>query len=1150
MLLPAASWADPKKVEAVRKFYKNHGLDFFGDLISDQVDAASDEKRHAKLELLADDARTKALKQLDSLLRGSRGSSMEAELLIRKATLLADRARTASFFQNSSVKSTKLKAPRVYLEESTNVFLEVERKFPKHPRMDVVLFSIGYNYGEMGTSKVDSAFTYYEKTVKKFPESPLVGDARLAMAEILFDKRKFQASVNQLKEIVKSNHPRLKNFALYKMAWSYYNLADLDSAMLSLEKAIDGVNHAEGAQRARIELRKEALNDLSFFYSEKPGLASDVATAAINYFDRVAKTPDSIAEELTAARAKRVQSLKEKKAAIPDEDRDEMQLLEANEQLLRLTNIYREQGKHEHAYIVAGKLIERMSRHPKVVFLYRLRAEAAEKLRKRELVHQELRDFAQLVRRDLPPVKGYEDTLPTLKAESAIDFFSKYSFRETRPDIFTVVWPELPKIKGPDGNREPDPSEEGSLYARNLTTASVPTIRDFAQFFHGEFNKTGNLESAKHASAVYDVAFATFAAPWRAIELPQLFELVFAKAALHFAQKQWALASQDFEWLALRLGNKGHKKDKDFEAAIKSLIASGEGALKEQPKDKTLQEKVLKTYDLYLAAYLNESITKGTEKTTVSSILAASARLNRDMKNQEQALHRALFYTLFFSEEKDAVALAKDATSQLEKAARWEDLRDYANLLLERKGFAGSELAKDLRKSREYANLKLLEQLEENKDWSKASREFEKFAEQNPDSSFVSQALIKAARATIETGDHGEALARLEKATKAPDVAVRTQAWLALEPYYRKAFLWFELGNSYEELLKLKLDSKTRSATEQNLKTIRDLNHTKFIQGGAKVVNSDADVEKTWAEFQRFEKSLGDFFKLRFVKSNNNPQSNFKKKADQHKILNATLEKTVDRTPKSLRGAARLWATIVKTELLGEFAETLETAALPAVLNQATEADRKAYVETIMGNAKELRDQATSLATEILQIALETDCPFNFDQRIYKILEKYSVPFDAEKGSFEKRWTTYWKKRPSLSLESSRDPKKVRTEIRKLGEKLLNESDKEGLRKKAIEIAEKYLELSEYGLAYATAAILKDENKSDDAGIRAARLQHELDFARLPLTQIAPGTLTATQRWDLARYLAAIAKSCSNLGLNEGDCEWFSQAPKVLLRWN
>ena len=154
------SFSDPKQLDKTRKFYKEHGMDFFGDLVSDEQSYLDDEKKHAKIELLADDARTKALSQLDALLKTTSGE-MKAELLLRKAGLIQDRSRTAIYFENNPIKTSKLKSAKVYLNESISIYKQIERDYPGHPRMPVVIFSIAYNYGELRDGSM--AFEYYSR---------------------------------------------------------------------------------------------------------------------------------------------------------------------------------------------------------------------------------------------------------------------------------------------------------------------------------------------------------------------------------------------------------------------------------------------------------------------------------------------------------------------------------------------------------------------------------------------------------------------------------------------------------------------------------------------------------------------------------------------------------------------------------------------------------------------------------------------------------------------------------------------------------------------------------------------------------------------------------------------------------------------------
>lgn len=1125
----ATSNADPRKIEKLRSFYREHNLDFFGDLITDQNDMMADEKRLAKLELLADDARTKALDQLERLLKTARGP-MQAELLIRKASLLSDRARTATYFQNNPLKSSRLKQPQHYLEQSIKTFLIVERDHNKHPKMDIVVFSIAYNYGEL--KRHDEAFRHYQKLVQKFSDSPLIGDARLAMSEILFDKRKFADSLAQLREIVKSEHPRLKNFALYKMAWTYYNMSDLASGIHSLEKVIEGVNQASGIHRARLELRKEALHDLVAFYAESPDMA---AAQAAEYFTRVAATPNTIASDAAAARAKRLAALQEKKAVIPEDESDAYQLNEAQELLFRLTQVYRDQGKHQNAMIVAELIIDKLPRHPRVVALYRLRAESAEKLRRRDLVLIELERLAKIIEKDLPVIKSYRDGLPEAEIESMIDYFSTQKIADSKTGTPATKYQPLPEAVVWDKLESAE-----DYYRRNLARVALESFKDFTNFFHGEWMKTNSNETALHAVAAYDMAIRALLTPWRGHQIKDILELRYRRAQLRYALKQWDASASDYAWLAVR-------REQDRDDILRGEIAALEAWLKAAPI--TIKKGAIHpTHARLQAAYdrfLAFNLMNGKLREIAAGVLSASARMLADYGDRDRALKRMIFYTRYFHDVKDAVALTRDVLVLLEKATRWEDLRDYSESLLEAGHYKTLPVAKDLNQAQQFAHLKLLEQLEKDKDWKKASKEFAEFAAKHAESAFASQALMKAANAALQLKDSELSVKKLEAATQANDEAVRLQAWLGLEPFYRKAFLWKKLAGLYGAVLKLKSDTKTREGAKKNLDAIIELEAGRFNASAASAIAHDPDLDKLIASQEAFERTTKEFMSLRFVKSNNNPASNFKRKADMHAKLSTAIDKVVDAAPRTLRSGAAIWATVIKAELLIEFAETLADAALPAALKGATEIDRKAYIETISGQANELQEKARHFVNDAAELIVKVDYPLNIENRLNNLLARFEYKFRYERSSFAKFWTE------RLRIKA-KDDSKYDEHVFEMGLKALSYENNDDLNEQLSDLAAYYAQNGQTGYAHAVASHLTIEAKGDTAS-EAVKLLVMLELDRLPeaIKKAASNDhLDAKMRWNLARWFAGQASIVkkSAAAFSDKEIKWFEEAITTLLR--
>lgn len=1119
-----AALADARNIDKMRKFYREHNLDFFGELISGQDNFLDDEKRHAKLELLADDARTKALNQLDHLLKTAHGP-IEAELLLRKATLLSDRARTATYFQNNPFKASKLGSPEVYLRGAIDVFELLSRKYPDHPKMDVVLFSIAYNYGEL--KRVDFAFKSYAKLIQKYPDSALVGDARLALAEIYFDKRQFGNALSELREIVKVNHPRLKNFALYKMAWTYYNMSDLDSAAHALEQVIEGVN-SSGVQHARLELRKEALHDLVTFFAEKSDLKG--AMEASTYFGRIAQTPEIISQEYALVRAKRLESYRAKNMPLPDEEQDSYQVTEVQDLLFRLVQVYRDQGKHEQSMVVAEQLLEKLERHPRTVALYRLRAEAAEKLRRRDKVIVELERFAKIIESELKPIDAYKNGLP----ETAYSDLNK-TFEEEKSPVVTFA---LAATLSPDYNYE-------TAYQRQLAKLGFDAFNDFSTFLHGEWTKTQNGETARQALAIYDLALHAFLTPWRGQKLEAVFELQRRRAELRFATKAWDLAAQDFHELAKHVSG---PRTLILEVT-QGEIAALEALLKEQniqpAKGKDiapLHLRLLSAYDAFFSNIASDE--KLRDK--AAGVLSASARLYRDYGLQNDALRRQRFYALTFHDQKDSINATHDVLSLLSEQFRWEDLRDVTEKLASLGHYKNTNLEKEIVRSREYAMLRILENLEKEKNWERAEKEFANFAEKNPNSPYVSQSLIKSANAALETKNIESAILRLQAATLAPDPAVQLQAWLGLEPFYRKAYQWRKLKVIYAAILKSKSEAKTLDGAKTNFNQLKELEKEAFNQKGLTLVADDPSLKQWHSSEEKFEKSVMEFKKLRFVKSNLNPALNFKKKADMHAKLTKLADDLSGAAPKSLSGAALIWANTVKSELLLEFAETLEGAALPAALKAASAEDKKSYSDTISSQTQELRTQSHALALEAVKLSTQVDCPFDSEERLNTLLGQLKEQTRLTRTPFSPVWTT----RPGAVR---RKPANIDdAEITRLGLKILEAKKPEESRESLLQLAQLYFDADEPGFAYAILPQVITEN--DEISGRARHLQFEIDAARLPestRTAATKNNLIAEQRWLLARWIAgnlATIKNSGGLGFSKDELEWLTEANHALLR--
>jgi tetratricopeptide (TPR) repeat protein len=250
-------------------------------------DEDGNEVKALKTEMLVIGSEKKALAQLQKLLKTHKGTRLEPELLVRLAEMYMRRARSERFFEVHRTSEQVLSvAPQLVKDASEAaeirnaiaIYKRIQAEFPDFSSMDLVLFNNAYAYQQLGEDS--SAEKLYSKLAEKFQDSPLVADSRLSMGEILYKRKEFKSALVEFKKVRDYPEARVYPYAIYKAAWSYYNLQDTASGLKELEEVVAfGRMVAEKQLDAKLDLRKEALNDMALFYSE-----AAPAEQAVSYF--------------------------------------------------------------------------------------------------------------------------------------------------------------------------------------------------------------------------------------------------------------------------------------------------------------------------------------------------------------------------------------------------------------------------------------------------------------------------------------------------------------------------------------------------------------------------------------------------------------------------------------------------------------------------------------------------------------------------------------------------------------------------------------------------------------------------------------------------------------------------------------------------
>lgn len=232
--------------------------------------------RALKTEMLVKATEARAMAQLDKLLKQKRGTSLEADLLFRKAELYMRQAKSNRFFElNKSNDKIKEMIPQIgkkatekaAVHNAIEIYERISRQFPRYGQMDMVLFNSGF--ANQGIHNVAKAKNLFNKLITEYSDSGAIPDAYLSMGEMFFQERNFDKALKYFNDIKKYPEARVFPYGLYKTAWTYYNLRNAKSGLTELEMLVE---FGEKVQRegldSRLDLRKEALEDMALFFED------------------------------------------------------------------------------------------------------------------------------------------------------------------------------------------------------------------------------------------------------------------------------------------------------------------------------------------------------------------------------------------------------------------------------------------------------------------------------------------------------------------------------------------------------------------------------------------------------------------------------------------------------------------------------------------------------------------------------------------------------------------------------------------------------------------------------------------------------------------------------------------------------------------
>lgn len=145
----------------------------------------------------------------------------------------------------------------LYRSETMRLYETILREYPEYERRDEVLFDLAYNQYEIG--KKDAAIKRYQELIKNYPGSKFVPDTYVQLGNHYFDVANDLVKAKEMYEkALNSPQPKIKNYALYKLAWCDVNAGEHEKALKKFEDVVDA---SERLGKEGTDLKNEALND-------------------------------------------------------------------------------------------------------------------------------------------------------------------------------------------------------------------------------------------------------------------------------------------------------------------------------------------------------------------------------------------------------------------------------------------------------------------------------------------------------------------------------------------------------------------------------------------------------------------------------------------------------------------------------------------------------------------------------------------------------------------------------------------------------------------------------------------------------------------------------------------------------------------------
>jgi tetratricopeptide (TPR) repeat protein len=242
--------------------YEDYGMNYAKDLFLGMDGSPEDEVRSKKAEILNYQIRDRGIRKLESRLTRANEPRIRQEIFHRLSQLYEQQAEIVTRRSDLKDKDTPFKQA---LRNSNRHLENLRREFPNFAP-DATIFNLAENHSKLKEDK--KAETYYRDVINRYPKSPVVADSLLSLGNLYFERQAFFTARSFYQKILSTDEAKLYPWAHYKMAWCYFNESDFPSAIGRLEQSIHESRKLTKGGNKKLGVEEEALSDLVLFFAE------------------------------------------------------------------------------------------------------------------------------------------------------------------------------------------------------------------------------------------------------------------------------------------------------------------------------------------------------------------------------------------------------------------------------------------------------------------------------------------------------------------------------------------------------------------------------------------------------------------------------------------------------------------------------------------------------------------------------------------------------------------------------------------------------------------------------------------------------------------------------------------------------------------